>query len=247
MANERYGLKEVADVVFFDSQTGLPELFFDTLKVSTIENESESTSADGGKGAPKRVIWDYGRKATLQMQDALLSDQSISMLAGNEAETEKVEAFKKEVLIVEGGKVTLEETPTDAGVNAFKYIKGVMQDAIEDVTVEGKELTFESAKDGDSVMVFYTYIVPEGKGKLVRFTADKFPKTYKVIGDTVVRGEDGVDRVMQFHIPRAKLQTNFSLTMDAENVSVFDFNLEVIATNDEKGRPVLYKFIRIDG
>src|SRR5690606_27849230 len=66
----RYGLKEVADVVFFDIKTGRPVLIFDTLKVSNIENAAESTEASGGKGNAPLVSWDYGRTATLTMQDA---------------------------------------------------------------------------------------------------------------------------------------------------------------------------------
>mgnify|MGYP006386826277 CR=1 FL=1 len=35
----KFAIKEVADVTFFDIETGKPVIFFDTLKVSTIENE----------------------------------------------------------------------------------------------------------------------------------------------------------------------------------------------------------------
>ena len=51
--------------------------------------------------------------------------------------------------------------------------------------------------------------------------------------------------VMQFVIPKAKLQTNFTLTMEAENVSTFDFTLDVLvdlASEDKK----LYDIIRVN-
>ena len=47
---------------------------------------------------------------------------------------------------------------------------------------------------------------------------------------------------MQFVIPRAKLQSAFSLTMDAENVSTFDFNLDVMV---ESGTGKLYDIVRL--
>lgn len=51
---QKYGIKEVADVTFYDIQddgsVGAPVLYLDTLKVSTIEQTAENTSARGGKG-----------------------------------------------------------------------------------------------------------------------------------------------------------------------------------------------------
>ena len=69
----KFGIKEVADVIFFDIATGKPVLFFDTLKTSSIENAAETTDATGGRGNAKLITWNYSRTATLQMQDALLS------------------------------------------------------------------------------------------------------------------------------------------------------------------------------
>ena len=51
---DRYGIKEVADVTFYninnDGTPGAPVLYLDTLKVSTIEQTADNTSARGGKG-----------------------------------------------------------------------------------------------------------------------------------------------------------------------------------------------------
>lgn len=61
---EKYGIKEVANVYVEalaaegDIQVGDPVLFFDTLKVSTIETTAESVSAQGGWGNPKLITWD---------------------------------------------------------------------------------------------------------------------------------------------------------------------------------------------
>ena len=59
---DRYGIKEVADVTFYkiqpDGSIGAPVLYLDTLKVSTIEQTAENTSARGGKGIPELITWD---------------------------------------------------------------------------------------------------------------------------------------------------------------------------------------------
>ena len=79
MANilERYGIKEVADVTFYEiadnGEPAAPVLYLDTLKVSTIEQTAENTSARGGKGNPELVSWDYGKEITLTLEDALFS------------------------------------------------------------------------------------------------------------------------------------------------------------------------------
>ena len=270
MSNLRYGLKEVANVIFFDVATGKPAIFFDTLKVSTIENTSESAEARGGQGNGKLMSWDFGRTATLTMQDALLSDLSLSLLAGNATktatETDGVKIVGREVKTVVGGKVELLQKAVGNKVNIYKLEKGVMGSEVVVFEVKDKALTSgvtvteinfmndaydtedafvdPQVNEEEQVMVFYEYLATKDATQ-VTFSADKFPATYKVVGDTVVRGEDGVDRVMQFVIPKAKLQTNFTLTMEAENVSTFDFTLDVLVDTSTPEKK-LYDIIRVN-
>lgn len=242
MANRRYGLKEVADVVFYNIATGKPEIFFDTLKVSTIENESESDEARGGQGNNRLMSWDYGRTSTLTLQDALLSDVSLAMLAGTDVKTDNIIATGKEILEVkDGNEIELSYEP-NGDVIAYEYKNGLLGKELDNPTVEsGTTFTFNDEPDTPRVMVFYDYIAGEGATK-VTFAGNRFPATYRVVGETIGRGEDGLDRRMQFEIPKAKLQSTFSLTMDVENVSVFDFTLEVLTDGNERD---LYHIIHL--
>ncbi|UUV46436.1 major tail protein [Bacillus phage vB_BanS-Thrax3] len=253
MTNTRYGLKEVANVIFFDIATNKPVLFFDTLKVSTIENESESAEATGGQGNGRLMSWDYGRKATLTMQDALLSDVSLSLLAGTTVKTEGIKAVGHEVLVAQkdataGVKVTLKAEPIAGTLAVYKTSKGIMTEEVAGATQDGtdkkivKIATDAGVTEGESIMVFYEYTVTNKDATMVTFNGSAFPATYKVVGDTIVRGQDGVDRKMQFFIPKAKLQSGFSLTMDAENVSTFDFTLDVLVDAETNK---LYDIIRL--
>lgn len=244
--NTRYGMKEVANVIFFDVSTNKPVIFFDTLKVSTIENTSESAEARGGQGNNKIMSWDFGRSATLTLQDALLSDTSLSLLSGNTVKTTGIQAVGREVLTVSSSpfKVTLAETPINVGsITAYKVANGIMTTELTGMTLSTKDVTFPTGVvQGDQVMVFYTYNVSNVNASQITFSGSAFPATYKVVGDTVVRGEDGVDRKMQFVIPKAKLQSNFTLTMDTSNVGTFDFTLDVLV---EAGTQRLYDIIRL--
>lgn len=46
----RYGIKEVADLIFINLETNKPELFMDTAKMSNLELTAETTYARGGRG-----------------------------------------------------------------------------------------------------------------------------------------------------------------------------------------------------
>lgn len=59
-------------------------IYFDTLKVSSMEQAAEETSARGGLGNAEQIIWDYGKEVTVTLQDALLSPASYNLLWGGE-------------------------------------------------------------------------------------------------------------------------------------------------------------------
>ena len=69
---DRYGIKEVADVTFYDiNADGSPKrpvLYLDTLKVTTIEQTAEETEARGGKGNAALIAWDYGKEFMLPLK-----------------------------------------------------------------------------------------------------------------------------------------------------------------------------------
>ncbi|QGJ85030.1 hypothetical protein [Lactococcus phage P1048] len=218
----KFGIKEVADVIFFDIATGKPVLFFDTLKTSSIENASETTDATGGRGNAKLMTWNYSRTATLQMQDALLSLESMAVLAGTEV-VAGTTLYKREKLAVKTNTATLSETPSESTKVTIvdKDGKEVSAARVSGTSVTGLD-------DQTTVSAYYEYKAPSS-AKTVKFVSDKFPSAYRVIGDTIVRDNaTGKDRVAQFLIPKAQLQAGFTFTMDAENVSTFDFNLDIL-------------------
>ena len=99
--NQKFGIKEVADVAFYnqgdvkyDATTGkvvaaesgatpTPVLKFTTLKTSGLEFTGETTEARGGKGNAVLMSWDHSREATLTLEDALLSADSLATMLSN--------------------------------------------------------------------------------------------------------------------------------------------------------------------
>lgn len=57
-------------------------MYFDTLKVSTLEQTAEQTSARGGHGNPELIIWDYGKEISVSLENALYTPASQSLMWG---------------------------------------------------------------------------------------------------------------------------------------------------------------------
>lgn len=246
MANilDRYGIKEVADVTFYEikdnGSKGAPVLYLDTLKVSTIEQTAEEAEARGGKGNPPLIIWDYGKEITVTLEDALFSAKSMAIMFGN-GTVETTNTITKTVSFI-GSTV-----PTDwTGPDGKKHT--ITSPSVYD----GKGRTYSSSATSDSETEFSS-LASDGRyfatfevniaGDVIEISAASFPGTYYVTGDTYARSENGVDEFFQFVIPKAKVQSENTITLEAEgDPSVFNMNLRVMRPADGK----MMKLIKYD-
>ena len=164
-----FGIKEVSDVAFYKEgdiietdgvlklkdATVQPLFVLDTLKVSNIENTAEQTDAKGGKGNAPLLTWDYGREITISLQDAVLSEKTLSLM-------------------------------------------------------------FEGNVDGNG-------------SNVIEINANKYPGVYTVVGKTFAREIGKGDSLFTWFVPRAKVNSEVTLTMEAEgDPTVFDMNLKVL-------------------
>ena len=92
---EQYGIKEVADVCLYaieldenDDEVYVPVMYLDTLKIASVEETAEQTSARGGLGNPELIIWDYGKEITVTLEDALYTPASQGMAWGGKFGTQ---------------------------------------------------------------------------------------------------------------------------------------------------------------
>ena len=237
---EKFGIKEVMDVTFYNVETGEPVLFVDSLKMSTLENTAEEVEARGGRGNPVLITWDYNREAEFTIQDALISFEGLSLLTGvaNEKKDDIV-LYKRETLPVTATAAELSETPVDPEtgepdddyVFVYDAATGIAGGTVSGASVSGKNVTDLGAID--NILVYYPYKHDQSgedqKIDVVEVSSADFPGTYRIVGDTIVRNVDGVDEPFQLVVERAKVRPGFSLTMEAEgDPSVFDMNLRVM-------------------
>lgn len=236
MANllDRYGIKEVADVTFYeinnDGTPGTPVIYLDTLKVSTIEETASQTSARGGKGNPELIIWDYGREITITLEDALFSAKSMALMF-NQSGSVKTDAVTVHRAIQ---IAALSSDKSNATINGktFTVSSVVMYDATGASTN-----TYSSAAWAD---VQYAAKDPT----TIEISAEQFPGTYYIVGDTYARSETtGIDEFFQFIVPKAKIMAGQTITMQAEgDPSTFSMNVKVLRPADG----VMLKLVKYD-
>ena len=275
---DRYGIKEVADVTFYeinsDGTPGKPVLYLDTLKVSTIEQTAETAEARGGKGNPVLISWDYGKEINVSIEDALFSPKSMNIMFGSAganltpvagstvmktaavrltADGKLPEYFmaevydanngsaKKKVLMLETNKTNTalkaDEVNYDDSKIALKQV--VLEDGTE--LIGGASITEQSwynypgdAKNkGKKAYVKYEIQVTKS---VITIDGNSFPGTYYVTGDTYARSDvDGKDQFFQFIIPKAKMQAENTITLEAEgDPSVFNMSLKVLRPESGK-------------
>ena len=243
---DRYGIKEVADVTFYkinaDGSKGAPVLFLDTLKVSTVEQTASSADARGGKGNPKLVSWDFGKEINVTLTDALFSPASMAIMFGDKS---GVGIGNTEEKITKVAMARISETKADTTVeidskDGRKTVKVLAdggttyntKDGIVSVTGADHEPisaeNFASQAAGDKVFVHYEVTLQSKK--VIDINADTFPGTYYITGDTFCRSDvTGEDDFFQFIIPKAKMSSENTITLEAEgDPSVFNLNLTVL-------------------
>ena len=232
MANilEKYGIKEVADVMFYKitdtGEAGEPVLYLDTLKVSTIEQTAEEVSANGGKGNPPLISWDYGKDITVTLEDALFSAKSMAIMFGDSTVKTDMSTLKKTVAWT--CTETQSSPPTKfTGPQGKEYAI----DTAHASNVTTYDATGATASTYASGQIYYTTFDYNITGAgVIEISANSFPGTYYVTGDTYARSEKtGADEFFQFIIPKAKVTSENTITLEAEgDPSVFNLNLHVL-------------------
>lgn len=224
----------------------MPALYLDTLKISDVDNKVSTSYAQGGRGNPRVLSWNFDRQVQFKVQDALVSMQSLAVLAGSALQTGIQNLFYREVLTVVSAstptgdnQVTLTNTPINGSLSLWTTSDGgkTQGTQVTGATVQsGQTVVFPQAGAavGSQVIAFYQY-ASASSATLLSFKSDTFPGYYKVIGDTVVRDETtGSDVGLQFIIPKAKVDGNFTLTMRPDgNPSVLDFTLDVFKESSD--------------
>ena len=240
----RFGVREICNVVFKAADTrtigsttfqkGQPVIYFDSLKTSTMEQATTTVYAQGGRGNTRLVAWEGEKTLTFTMEDALISEMGLAILAG----ANLYEAKEGDTLLVHvtettaDGKVSKAPAKADEGKNLGIKFYALELDDNGDVTGAPIAVTID-----DSMKVTG---IEEGKIYLVDYYTEKksgayqidiepqcFGGNFYIEADTLFRDTKGTDHAAQFVIPNGKIQSNFTLSMASSgDPSTFTFTVD---------------------
>ena len=251
---DRYGIKEVADVTFYelgnDGKPTNPVLYLDTLKVSTIEQTAEQAEARGGKGNPPLIIWDYGKEINVTLEDALFSAKSMAIMFGNGTVREYASASatagdSKYIMRTEEFLAEASGSAVAAGWKAnYEGPNGKLHAKVNPKFYDETGATVASGSLEQGKKYFCSYDLASVSAGVIEISAASFPGTYYVTGDTYARSEaSGKDEFFQFIIPKAKMNAENTITLEAEgDPSVFNMSLRVMRPADG----VMMKLVKYD-
>lgn len=253
---DRMGSREVCDVAFkakakqsignLSFEKDETVLFIDTAKTSSLEGEGTTVYSTGGMGNNKLIAWEGDQAVTFTVEDALLSKMSFALLTGatiSEASTdniihfpmrEEVDAIYNEGILTVDltdvlGKETLCKTQ-----KVFGYVlneHGMICNKLGRGTFgEGNIITFKAPSDikGDAYIQVEFNVIRNSKATNIEIEPGKFAGYYYVEAKTLYRQEaTGTDVPALITIPKVKIQSKFSLSMNATgDPSTFTFTMD---------------------
>lgn len=228
----------------------VPVLFLDTLKTSTLEQSAEEVYATGGRGNANLIGWDYNKEITLTLEDALYSPASMSLMLGSYEGNDFTKGVKDTKRIDRMEKCVAERSFIVPAGNS----EGVPSEGVESPeAVYIDYATMQPYQDGAPIAEGELYLKwtrnvaydDNSIGNTIEISADKFPGTYKIVGETYARNKTtGEDQRFQFIIPQAKVSADSAtITLEAEgDPTVFDMTINVLRPDDG----VMIKLVQYD-
>ena len=262
---DKYAIKEVADVMFYELDSkgapSAPVLYLDTLKVSTINQSSETVDARGGKSNVKLLSWDTNKELTLELEDALFSARSLQMMFGgvmtSKEGTQEVlktlpyNSFEN----IDGNTAYSAITINNQKVYIAHNLVAWFKYEVDATTGETKVVGIPSAATKPAKADFgtfdlldtvkdYTAGTAVGVSGLTINITDAFDSnTYYITGDTYARNfQSGQDEFLQFIIPKGKVSAeDVSITMEADgDPATFSMTVQCLKSADNS----MVKFIK---
>ena len=184
------------------------------------------------KGNAKLVGWDFGKEITLNVEDALYSPKSLSMIFGDGTVRTGEDTIQKTISFRGGSEGAPKEWEDSLGKKHTISNPKIVDE-------KGEEAAAESLEEGK--LYYATFEIAISDGHTIEISPNSFPGTYGFVGETFARSEvTGEDEYFSFVIPKGKITSESSLTLEAEgDPTVFSFNVEVMRATDKDGKPTM--------
>ena len=261
----KYASVTVCDVTLYDLVTKYPVMFFDTLQVTSIEGAAETTDIQGGQGNATLASVSHSKTVDVTFDDAIMTMSSLALLPGGNLEqatdSKKITMTETEIVEVKGAakSITLSR-PAKVGTYVWiaMMVNGVLSTASRlDKKVDKEKVEFNFSEfhnapvsSEDAIYrVFYEWEMGFNDAEeLSELTvlADKFAGTYRFIGDTVLFNQyTGLNDIFQIEIPKLKLDSAFSMSLNASTEAVV-FSFKGKALRDDLGNMIIFRQLKQD-
>ena len=237
---DKFGVVTVMDVLLKDVDTGKPLLLLDTLKVTSITQEGESKDIRGGIGAPELLSYDFARTVSLEIQDALASMTSLTMLWGGKA----LEAGPMEYTEMLTGTADAEGLITFELKKGQTFTPSTAEGSLvksffideEGVSHAAEEISAQTAKvAGIAEGKVQGFVLAEktvGTESAMGFAINSvdIPQLVTMVGRTFFIDQNSGKKIpIEIEVPRMKINIGGGLAMEAEgDAAVFDFSAKAL-------------------
>lgn len=246
-----YGIKDAANLTVRSNTTGKVVLYTDYCNDTSIDFTSDIVYAM--KKGVKVIGWDSNREGTMRTSMQIFDLAWVAMLMGSEMATGSVEINKREILSVTSAAAVLSETPkagslvifkldTDGITHLTEQTVGTPASQPNTYSISGKNLTFNSttwATDGKVVAYYLLDSAPTARSFTVK--SNTFPAGYNIVGNTTIRSDSGVDKMIEFRLPNVKPKSNMSLTFSADDVTTLEIEWDIFANTGNE----MFTFIEL--
>lgn len=246
-----YGIKDAANLTIKSNTTNKVVLYTDYCNDTSIDFTSDTVYAM--KKGVKVIGWDANREASLKTSMQVFDLAWVAMLMGSEMATGVTELNKREVLTVTSASATLTDTPKSGSLSIFKLDSdgitqlteqtvGTPASQINTYSIATRTLTFNAttwATDGK--IVAYYLLDSAATARSFTVKSNTFPSGYSIIGNTTIRSDSNVDKVIEFQLPNVKPKSNMSLTFSSDDVTTLEIEWDIFANTDNE----MFTFIEI--
>lgn len=233
-----YGIKDSANFTLkykTGAKKGKVYLYADYATVSTNEWSSDQVYAKSK--TVNAIRWDYNRNSTLKVDMEIFDLKWMAMCFGTEFVKGDKDILKREVLTVSGGKATMSGTAItgslavytlddDGLTNIQELTVGTPASTEDTYSISDKEITVNTALNGKKIAVFY--LEKKTGVQTLTIDADKYPENFEIVADTLIRSTDGNDQFVQINYLNVKPKSQFTLTMDAANITTLSAEFDVL-------------------
>jgi len=232
--NTQMAIRDVCDMSMFLLPGLALAAFIDYANVTNLALTSDSVSATGGHGAPKKVTFDNPGDHTFNIETQVYTPLLISLVTGSKLE-DSAEFLRRKILAVESGSITIDEEATPGTVAVYEI--GADGSEAQDITAtigSGKTtIAFAGTAPDEGARFVVYWFVSKATGILrIPITNRAMPRTYKCVGSASWKGTDDVIYAGQLTLHRIKPRKELTLNMsNSGDPSTMTIPFDVLETD----------------